>query len=218
MSWFDSKGVSRLLVPKGAGATLPPAPFGTNSRLTPILPILLLLLSGCGYTLQHRLKEPFTSPRGVFVRMFDNQTDEVGVESVFTNALVRELLGHDELKVVRSTGDALELWGTVDSISHGVTSFTDPGFSGLSETRRMPAEIGISVGITLKLWDPKGAKFIWSRGFSFENRVGAPIDRASDRQAPSSVGLITQSLLESRYQEIARDMMRDVFDDMVELF
>src|SRR5258708_4863845 len=58
-----------------------------------------LFLSSCGYTLNHRLKEVFREDRSLFVPVFDNLTDETGVELVFTNALLREIKSRGQPKV-----------------------------------------------------------------------------------------------------------------------
>ena len=34
-----------------------------------------LILTQCGYTLQHRLKDVFTDSKGIFVPVFDNKTN-----------------------------------------------------------------------------------------------------------------------------------------------
>ena len=48
-------------------------------------------------------------------------------------------------------------------------------------------------------------------------RVAAPVDRTFNFQAPSAVGPITQSLIDSSYNDIARNIMRDVYDEMLEV-
>ena len=40
----------------------------------------------------------------------------------------------------------------------------------------------------------------------------------TDADSPSSLGLITESLIENSYPLIARDLMLDVYDSMVEVF
>ena len=48
--------------------------------------------------------------------------------------------------------------------------------------------------------------------------MAAPVNRTYNYEAPSSIGLLTQSLIDSSYSDIARDIMRDVYDEMVEVF
>ena len=61
--------------------------------------ILLLALSGCGYTLNHRLKDSFYDKRGIFVPIFLNRSDEIGAERAFTNALIHELQSRREIVI-----------------------------------------------------------------------------------------------------------------------
>lgn len=179
---------------------------------------LALVLPGCGYTLSHRLKDVFRDTRGVFVPVFDNTTEETGAERVFTNALIREIASRGEIKIASREEGALELRGTVASISYGATVLSDLGFKGLQSYRRLPLELGLTVNISLRLTDPANGRVLWSSSFSGFRRVEAPLGRTYDFEAPSSVGLQTQSLAESRYADVARDIMRDVYDEMVELF
>ncbi len=178
----------------------------------------LLLLSGCGYSLSHRLKTSFVSPRGLFVPMFDNKTEETGAERIFTNALIRELESHGNLVIAHSGEDALELRGIITGVSYAPSAFSDYGFRGLQSYRRMPVELGLNVSLQLTLVDPRNQRVLWSNSFSGFRRVEAPQNRTYDFEAPSSLGLFTQSLVEARYQDVARDIMRDIYDDMVDFF
>ena len=179
---------------------------------------LCCIVGGCGYTLSHRLKGPLTSPRGIFVRVFDNETDEVGAEAPFTNALIRELQSRRQVKLKGPAEGALELRGVLQAVGQSVTSATDPGYDGLASFRRLPTEIGITTRIALTLVDPDTSEVMWSQSFNVFHRMAAPIDRTKERLAPSATGLTTQSMLEARFTDIARDIMREVYDEMVELF
>ena len=175
-------------------------------------------LGGCGYTLSHRLRPEFQGSRGFFVPMFLNETEETGAERIFTNALIRELESHGNLTMNHEGNDALELRGQVTGISYAPSAVSDFGFGGLQSYRRIPVELGLTVSISLTLVDPKTNKVIWSGGFSGFRRVETPLNRTYDFEAPSSLGPFTQSLVEARYHDVARDIMRDVYDDMVEFF
>lgn len=177
----------------------------------------LLLVSGCGYSLNHRLKPTFTQGRGIFVPVFTNSTEETGAEVVFTNALIRELESRGEIVMTHRQSEAMELRGTLTSISYAGTAASPFGFQGLQENRRLPTEIGVTVAMVLELVDPDG-KVIWGNSFSGFRRISTPVRRTYDYQAPSSIGLTTQSLIASQYPLIAGDIMRDVYDDIVELF
>lgn len=194
-----------------------------GKRLRKIVSIHLLLVflaffTGCGYTLQHRLKDTFVNSKGFFVPVFDNNTDEIGAEKVFTNALIRELSnGSEVLLADRETG-GLELRGTLSEIQVVPTASTELGFKGLQGYRRLPTEIGVRVNLRLALSDIGTGRPVWSKDFTGFRRVNAPLNRTYDFEGPSSLGPLTQSIVESTYENIARDIMRDVYDEMMELF
>ena len=184
-----------------------------------LLSLLLVgLLSGCGYTLNHRLQDNFRSSHGIFVPVFDNQTQEVGAEAVFTNALVRELLSHGEKIAHEKQGGSLELRGTLTQVQRVVEVQSGAGLKRLQSYQRLPDQIGVRAYVFMELRDPQTQKIVWSKEFNSYRRVSGPLDRMMDADAPSSLGLITESLIENSYSLIARDMMRDVYDSMVEVF
>lgn len=181
--------------------------------------VTLLGLSGCGYTLNHRLTETFAKHKdGVFVPVFTNRTDEVGAEKVFTNALIRELQSRGEVTIVGRESARAVLEGTLTSISYPPTAFTDQGFHGLQGYRRLPSEYGVTVEMFLRLVDAKTKAVLWQNGFRSFQRLSAPVARTYSFEAASSVGLLTQSIIDGSYQDIARNIMRDVYDEMVEIF
>jgi hypothetical protein len=178
----------------------------------------LLGLAGCGYTLNHRLLADFSRPQGIYVPVLANHTDETGAERVFTDALIRELQSRGQVVFGRRETGAYELRGAVESISYTPTVLTDPGFQGLQPYRRLPSELGVNVSISLSLVEPGTGKTLWAKTFTGFRRVETPLSRTYDYQAPSSVGPLTQSLIEEQYANIAGDIMRDVYDEMVEQF
>jgi len=180
--------------------------------------LAITALGGCGYTLSHRLKGEFQSSRGLFVPVFDNLTEETGAERIFTNALIRELESHGNLVMDHKGVDGMELKGTVVGISYAPSVLSNFDHKGLQSYRRLPVELGLNVVLSLSLVDTRTNKVLWSNTFSGFRRVEAPVNRTYDFEAPSSLGLTTLSLVESRYQDVARDIMRDVYDAMVEFF
>src|SRR4051812_32042502 len=85
--------------------------------------VLLLCLSGCGYSLNNRLKEGFENPRGIYVPVFVNSTSEVGAERVFTDAFIREMQSRGVRITDRQPG-AYEIKGSVNSINYSPTNLT----------------------------------------------------------------------------------------------
>lgn len=180
---------------------------------------------GCGYSLNHRLKDTFqSSKQTVFVPVFTNNTEEVGSEIVFTNALIRELESHGEKLVASRNAAGLEIRGTVLGNEQKVEAFTGTGTQGersaapLQPFARIPDQIGVRVGVAIQIWDVEKNAVRWQKDFSAYRRVSAPLDRVSALDAPSSLGLITQSIIEASYPDIARDIMRQLYDQMVDVY
>ncbi len=180
--------------------------------------LMWLGVLSCGYTLSHRLRDAFVDPKGLFVPVFDNASDETGAERVFTNAVIRELQSRGEIVFSRREQGGLELSGNIASIDVGQTASTEKGFGGLAFFRSIPTEVGITVSLSMRLKDLATGKVLWSNTFAGYRRIATPVDRTQSYQAPSSLGATTQSLVEATYSDIARDMARDIYDDMVELF
>lgn len=176
---------------------------------------LVLLLSGCGYSLHHRLLPAFTDPRGVYVPVFTNRTEEIGAERIFTHACIREMKSRGLVRFGSPEAGAGRLEGTVEQITYAPTAYTAQGFEGLNAFRRLPTELGLNVVIHLRLL--RDGKEQWAGRFTGFRRVEMPVDRTYDYQAPSSIGLRTQTTLELKYADIARDVMRDAYDAMVDV-
>ncbi len=180
---------------------------------------LLLIVPGCGYTLNHRLTDAFErSKQGIFVPVFTNVTEEVGAERVFTNALIRELQSRGEVTLIGRDQALAVLEGTVTSITYGPTAYTDQDFRGLQSYRRLPSEYGVTVELALRLIDAKGKNLLWSNSFRSFQRLAAPVSRTYSYEGASATGLIAQSIIDGSYESIARNIMRDVYDEMVEIF
>jgi Lipopolysaccharide-assembly len=190
---------------------------GRRSFLRPWATILFLLLPCCGYTLKHRIKEAFTVKGGIFIPVFDNLTDETGTEKYFTDALIRELISRREVVVSGKQEAGVELRGILQKIEVAPTAYSNLGFGGMPGYRRLPSELGVRVTLWLTLYSKTGQE-LWGKQFVGFRRVDAPLNRTFDYQAASATGMFSQSVWEAIYPDIARDMMRDVYDELVDFF
>jgi len=189
-----------------------------KAKLTCIFGLGLLMLTGCGYSLNHRLKSVFTEGP-IYVKIFDNRTDEAGAERVFTDAIIRELRARKSLTVVDSPEAAtLELQGYVAGIEYAPAAFTANAFGGLQPYRRMVSDLSVRATIGFRLVNRKTQNVVWEKAFSSFRRIASPLNRTYDFEAPSSNSLLIQTLVESQYSKIAQDIIRDVYDEMIEFF
>jgi hypothetical protein len=178
----------------------------------------LLGFGGCGYTLNHRLIDQFKDNKGFYVPVFTNKSDETGAEIAFTNALIHEMESHGEKILSSREDDGIEIQGTIEYIDYRANSHTGVNIGGLHKDIRIPDNIAVNVRMKLVMVDLRTKKQIWTRTVGGSRAVLPPTYRTYSIDAPSSFGMITQSVVESSYPEIARTMMRDVYDSMVQFF
>lgn len=180
---------------------------------------IFLGMTGCGYTLSHRVKTVFDNPKGLFVPIFSNDSEEMGAEMVFTNALLRELTLHQTFHLVSSKeASPLELKGTVEKLSYQPTALYAPSSAAnkLQIYSNVPDQINLTATVRVDLFDRESKKIIWTQTVNGSRIVSAYLERTGDKEAASGFGTYTQSLIDARYSDIARDMMRDLYDSMVE--
>ena len=180
---------------------------------------IIFFTSGCGYTLSHRLKNVFNDSQGIFVPIFSNNTEELGAEMVFTNALMRELKVHQSFLIADKKESAdLELKGMIEQISYQPTALYSPagGVNKLQSYVTLPDQLNVVASVRLNLINTKTKEILWTRSASASRIVSAFLGRTGDKEAASGFGLFTQSLIDSRYSELARDIMRDMYDSMLE--
>ncbi|MFM8315666.1 MAG: hypothetical protein ACKOA8_15400, partial [Deltaproteobacteria bacterium] len=168
--------------------------------------ILLLVSAGCGYTVSHRVKKEFDHPQGIFVSVFSNDTEELGAEMVFTNALLREMKLHQTFHLVDDKERAgLQLEGVVESITYQPTALyaPNPAVNKLQPYVTLPDQMNLVVRVKLNLKDKNTKQVLWTQTTSGSRIVSASLTRTGDKEAASGFGLFTQSLLEGRYEDIA---------------
>ena len=88
---------------------------------------LLLAGIGCGYRLAGEGGGPPSEIRSIAVPTFNNETYEAGIETIVTNALLRELIKDRRLKVVgQDEADAI-MEGTVTSFTTSSVAYDPTG-------------------------------------------------------------------------------------------
>lgn len=189
-----------------------------KKKRAPLAIVACLWFTSCGYTLNHRIKDTFTTSTGIFIPVFDNKTDQTGAEIVFTNALIRELQSHSEIVYTQRKPGCLVLQGIITHVDVVPTANTIPGFQGLQSYRRIPSEVGVHVAIVFSLYDTAKNQMLWSKELNGFRRVTMLTSRTYDYQSPSSVGLLDQSIVQNSYSDVAPLITRDMYDEMVQLF
>lgn len=168
-----------------------------SGTITASVLLLILLFTGCGYTLSNSGPLPGNVSR-ISVTMFENHSFETGAESIFTSALIKELLQKSDAMVVdRKRAEAI-ITGTVRSITVGALTRT------ADDT---VLERQVSAVIDLDMVNLNG-EVIWTvRNFSsnevFTAMSDNALDEAGKREAIEKIA--------DRISERIVDRMRDRF-------
>jgi len=144
-----------------------------EKRLIAIISVLFFLFPGCGYRLSGGGPLPGNVTR-VSVSMFQNQSFETGAETIFTSALIRNLVEKTDAEIVsRKEADAV-ITSTIKSITMGALTRTSDD-----------AVIERLVGAVLDLYMVnKEGETIWSvRNFSQTEVYTVSSINASDEAA-----------------------------------
>lgn len=168
-----------------------------KSLMSGTLAVLVLLLTGCGYTFSNSGPLPGNVSR-ISVTMFENQSFETGAESIFTSALIRELVQKSDAMVVGRDKAEAFISGTVRSITVGALTRT---------VDDAVVERQVSAVIDLDMVDSNG-EVIWSvRSFSSNEAFTARSDNAMDEAGKREA----IQIIAERISERIVDRMRDRF-------
>ena len=159
----------------------------------------LLLGTGCGYRLEGEGFGPSPEIRSIAIPTFINETYEAGIETIVTNALLRELIKDRRIKVVgEDEADAI-MEGTVKSFAISSVAY-DP--------RGVVLEYRTWVSLDVILKRNKKGEVLWSKRGLTE----------SDVYRVSSDVLLTEAEKEGAIQKIAGELARRIRRRLFEAF
>ena len=152
------------------------------------------LLTGCGYTFRGTLPEHVKT---ISVPIFVNRTQEPGVESIVTRAVVEAFSTNGRLRVVRTAGADAVLEGEVTS--YGVQAIAFDKTSNVQQYR-------LVVTLNLRLRDLKKNAVLFQQTGVYEQadfRVLGPVDQTISRE---------ETALRAAATEIGRSVVSLVID------
>jgi hypothetical protein len=115
------------------------------------------MLWACGYRFQGMVKLP-SGAKSVYVEVFENQTNEAGLETTVTNAIVFEFTKRsDSLIASEPTGADLVMKGVIRSLE---TKTISPRKKDAAGERR------VTLGLDVKLFRPDGTLAWEAKGVS----------------------------------------------------
>lgn len=141
-----------------------------NLKWIPIVLMVTGMIISCGYHFEGGgyLKNNF---KRVYVQILANRTSETGAETVFTNALVSEILQKTDTRVVDSAENVPVLKGTIKSVT----------FETLSRSSsESVVERRVSARVDLELVD-SDKKTVWSvTDFAWHEEYNVSADKITD--------------------------------------
>lgn len=153
--------------------------------------LFLLVGTGCGYRLGGEGFGPSPEIRSIAIPTFINETYEAGIETIVTNALLRELIKDRRVKVVgEDEADAI-MEGTVTSFSISSVAYDPTG---------VVLEYRTWVSLDVLLRRGKKGAVLWSKRGLTE----------SDVYRVSSDVLLTEAEKERAIQKIATELARRI--------
>jgi len=150
--------------------------------------------------------------------MFENKTQEVGVEVYFTNALTRQFYRSKVAKILKGEKADVVLRGRIDSITY-INSAQASGpkeLALLPENTVLTTDYRVRVRSHLILKRQSDKKVLWADDFSGERVYSAP--QISLPGANSANANYNESAQAEILKAIAQEMMAEAHERMTENF
>jgi hypothetical protein len=180
--------------------------------------ILMMHLSSCAYRFGPQERQLPGGSKKIFVKIFENRTQEVGIEVDFTNAIIQELARSGVVTVTTEASADVILEGVIHTVSYlgksALTFGTAPGLSS-NQTRSLISEYQTHVNIVFKLLDQQN-KELWQGQIVGERNYKAPQLRTMGLSTANP--LYNQNARRQVLKLIAKDMATESVSDMTENF
>jgi outer membrane lipopolysaccharide assembly protein LptE/RlpB len=150
--------------------------------------IVWLVVTACGYHFAEEGGFPGDTER-LFVKVLENKTQETGVESILTAALLNELTLRKTDELARGIDDAdVVLSGVVNLVTIQTISVSEPD---VADERR------VTVSIDLKLTKKDGSTVWAAKGLSdFEEYLVDTDTQRTDANRRNAIGVLSKRIAE----------------------
>jgi hypothetical protein len=159
--------------------------------------LLLVMSSACGYRFSGKENLPSGVER-IFVTVFENRTMETGVEVLFTDDIIQELIRNrkDSLANSRTTADAV-LSGVVESIRIRTIS---------REGTHTPLERRVWATVSLKLTGSDG-RTLWKKSGISESEPYdvMPLKQETEQNRRNALSVLSKKIAERVYFRLTDD-------------
>lgn len=182
--------------------------------------LVLLSLTACaGYHMGDSDRQIPGGYRTVAIPVFQNKSMETGIETYFTNALVREFERGRVGKVTERSEAQTTLEGTIDSVQYVVTTQINNTLSGggfLGPNMVLNTEYRILLATTLRLRRNSDQKILWEGTFNGERSYLTP--QIGIEGLNSADATYNQSARYQNIQAMATDLMNEAHNRITENF
>ncbi len=129
--------------------------LGIDLRLAGVV-LLVLLLSGCGYSFSGMSKSAYPTIRSVFVDTFTNRTSEANLDIILRTAFSNEIVQNGHFKLVSNRGEADAIFrGSILSLQVAPLAY---------KTGSLSAEDRITVTLELFFEERASGRTLWTNG------------------------------------------------------
>ncbi len=180
--------------------------------------VSLLGPMGCAYRLGYADRALPQGYEVVAIPVFQNRTDEVGIETYFTNALVREFERSRVARVIPARQAEVTLEGSLDNLEFRSSSRAVGGteIKALPRETVLTTEYRVLLTTNLRLVRNSDGQVLWQSSFRNEKVFSAPqIGSAGINTANS---LYLHSARHQTLALLAEEMMKEAHDRLTENF
>ena len=182
-----------------------------------MLLLFCMSLCSCAYRFGPHQRQLPGGHQKIHVKIFENRTHEVGIESDFTNACIQELARTGVATVTTEGNAEVVLEAVIHAVSYlgksAVNFETVPGQK--EQNRSLISEYQTHVNVVFRLLD-KQNKELWQGQILGERNYKAPQLRVLGLSTANPI--YNQSARRQVMKMIAKDMAAEVMSDMTENF
>ena len=182
--------------------------------------LLSTFTMACGYRFGYEFRSLPGGYDKVAIPVFQNTTQEVGVEAYFTNALVREFNRSQVARVAPEGVAPAYIEGVITGVSYQQGGVIDANrgdnILSLPSNTVLTTEYRVIVNSMVRLVRASDKKVIWQGNFTSERVYPAP--QLGLAGINSANALYNHNVRHETLQRVALDMMSEAHDRMTEKF
>ncbi len=167
----------------------------TNLRLLVKLVFIISFVSACGYHFASSAPELGPGYKSISIPIFENDTSESNLESIFTRYFREEFIQNSNLSLLSSSRADLVLQGKVTHISTSIVSYRKPEES---------IESRVTVTISVQCKQTSDGKIIWQRSLShYQEYFQDPDPLVTLQNRQKAIDFVARYLAEEVHQKLA---------------